>query len=720
MRGHRVVIIDPVGDSNYGKVAKAINGAYAAFGVGSSSKFNPCDLGGDYLNLQILAGATDDDDEEEVRRKARAGALDGKIISLTRLVALMVADDDGHTTLSQANQGIVDMIWARVYDEKGITSDPSTHDRTPPTMQDFFRHLATEERLATLRDQLYPWEYGPLRTFFDSHTNIDLDNKYLVFQIAGISGREKAAIMYALLDFLNGRLSNPDELSDLFIDEFWSMLRYPMAATFSEEMFRSGRARNNAMVAITQDVEEFVDSKSGQVILRIAATHLILKQRKKTVEVLNDFYDFSEEQEQEVLNFAAGQGILVVEENQIPLYVMCSEYENRLFNTDSKKKKEYEKDEREQKRRALESGRSLDPALPAARRDNASLPAPTVRKLSGAGIIRELLDNDDTRTPRPDDYEDLPVLEPVAHDPAPEQDPAHSGGSLSDGDPSAYAPNGHAPNGHAPNGQFPPDAARRYDTTELSPLAPTGEHPPPTRYSTPEPRRSAGDVINVSVPSAEDGAIFAVFGPTAPVVAYNLAALMARAAKNDNRYVLLVDAERTLSETLLTGYRQPDPLAGGGYLWDYTTDIPSTNLAYMAFPSHEGVPGAGIARLAREEADLIIVACGLSMYGRDWMTAADKVIATDDRGRSLESTLRNAQEVRGHNGTLLAPMGKVKLKPELMSHAVYRLPSRTTPAIKDSEENGTLAALNDPETASAFRPLFDDLLDATRKDALSR
>lgn len=408
MRDHRVVIIDPVGDSGYGPVAREIGGQYVVFGPGSTHKFNPCQITENYMDLSRLAQADHDADPEEARLKARAAALDGKILMLTRLVGLMVSGSDAAEGLSGREQALVDRLWYRVFAEKGITRNPDTHSFTPPTFRDFFRLLADEPRLEALRDNLYPWENGALAEIFDAQTNVDLDAKYLVLQIAGLEGRPKAAMMYAVLDFLNGKLSNPEETSECYIDEFWSLLKYPMAAEFAEELWRSGRARNNAMVAITQEISEFLESTQGQVIMRLSASQLILRQQKKTIEILEQFHSFSEAQKNQIINAQAGEGYLVVEENRIPLYITVSEEEKRLFNTDPKKEREFLEQE---KQRALQTARM-------------ELPAPTtpggpVPALTPAVRAKQILAEDagEPYIPISEDYEE-PAGAPAPEMPA--------------------------------------------------------------------------------------------------------------------------------------------------------------------------------------------------------------------------------------------------------------------------------------------------------------
>lgn len=73
MRDHRVVIVDPVGDSGYGPVAKQIGGQYVVFGLGTRHKINPCELDANYMDLSRLAAAANDEDQDEARRGPRRG-----------------------------------------------------------------------------------------------------------------------------------------------------------------------------------------------------------------------------------------------------------------------------------------------------------------------------------------------------------------------------------------------------------------------------------------------------------------------------------------------------------------------------------------------------------------------------------------------------------------------------------------------------------------------
>ncbi|MDQ3318219.1 MAG: hypothetical protein M3522_12935, partial [Actinomycetota bacterium] len=210
-----------------------------------------------------------------------------------------------------------------------------------------------------LLEKLWSWHSGALSKLFDAPTNVDLTNKFLVFQISKVKNRQKAPVMHAILEFLNGVLSNPAEPSDCWIDEGWALLAFEMSAEFAETMYRSGRARDNAMWLASQAVNEFVGSPQGNVILDLAATHMIFRhEHQKSARATAAVHDLSNEETEELLNFQRGEGYLIVDQARIPMRVLASEREEEIYNTDPRLEASYKEERR--KRRLAEHGAGED------------------------------------------------------------------------------------------------------------------------------------------------------------------------------------------------------------------------------------------------------------------------------------------------------------------------------------------------------------------------
>ena len=390
MFGHRQIIIDPEGNSRYIRVARKVGGAYAVIAPGSKHKINPFDLHEDYMNLDLLEDifgdeeAEEETDAEEAYDAARAAALDGKAQELTRMVSLMaLTDDDAGAVggLSGAEASFVERAIFEAYEKAGITEDPATHQRPAPIFTDFWKILRAyaehNELVASLMEKLWSWHSGSLSKIFDAPTNVDLSNKYLVFQIAKVKNRQKAPVMHAILEFLNGVLSNRNEPSDCWIDEGWALLAFQMSAEFTETMYRSGRARDNGMWIASQAVNEFIESHQGNVILDLAATHMIFRhQHEKSSKATASIYDLSEEEREDLLDFQSGQGYLIVDQSRIPMQVLASEQEKELYNTDPTIEAAYKKQRRmetQSQERVLRAERE-ETAADARRREKAAVP----------------------------------------------------------------------------------------------------------------------------------------------------------------------------------------------------------------------------------------------------------------------------------------------------------------------------------------------------------
>ncbi|MDP9476432.1 MAG: ATP-binding protein [Actinomycetota bacterium] len=696
LRDHRVVIIDPVGDSKYGKVASALGGQEVILGPDSKHKINPCDLNDDYLNINLLSRSAADDfdelDEEEqekVRREARSGAFNGKILMLTRLTRLMASSDSGRG-LAAADTTAIEKLWVEVYDDKGITRDPETHKNPPPTFRDFFDKLAERPDMAHIHEKLYSWDQGILQNTFDEGTNVNLDNKFLVLQISALKDRVKAPIMFAVLDFLTGKLSNPDEPSECLIDECWSLLGDEEAAELLNELWRTGRARNSAMIGISQQVAEFANSEVGGVIFRLSQTRLILRQDEETARALQKVGRFSDAQLMELERLQQGDGFLIVQDKQIPLRILASKYEQKLFNTDPNKQKRYDEEEREHRRseqRAVES--SPAKALPAAPEQADAAPAPP-RPVRRKGV-------EPPRAPR---REPTPLPEPRKK---PSEAPTG---------PVTSAPN-------APGGPLPQGAPSRTSRPGPNPAVPApGQHP-------------AAPAPTVSVARRNDGRakIFAVVGPTSGLVAYNLAGLLADAGKPNGARVLFVDAEGRVSRDVIVGLDPekaplpPDHLTAlkkglstrqlKAILKSYVAGDETTGLSVMRVVEDEALPANGLASTLAGLVDVIVVPCAGSDYGAEWLQMADEVVATAPEARALGEFVKASEDARGENGTLLAPMGTVKIEREvLFKHATFRLPEPDLSAFSEAKENRNIAAVTDDGVRQAFAPLARKLVAA--------
>ncbi|MDN5696689.1 MAG: type IV secretion system DNA-binding domain-containing protein [Rubrobacter sp.] len=342
-RGETQILIDPEGKTRYEVVAREIGGQFVRLGKrGSKSRINPLDLTSGYPDLGLLGEDIDEDeDPEEALTEAQAGAFTNKKESVITLLGLMSTADDDTANLGNLDHGLrgkLEEVLTEVYEDAGITEDPETHSATPPTMTEVFAKLAefAEEdgELDELYKRLYAWHSGGLRNIFDGQTNVNLSSKYLVIRVdANTNAPEKAPLMFVLLDYLSNRLADPREPITCWIDEFWSLLKYPMAAEHLNHLWRASRAAGTSMVGITQDLDEFTSSEHAPAIINQSDTIVLLKQKKHFVERLNEYIDIDERTRRKVSTFSRGDALLIAGQRQLRIHVNISEHEKEIFHT---------------------------------------------------------------------------------------------------------------------------------------------------------------------------------------------------------------------------------------------------------------------------------------------------------------------------------------------------------------------------------------------------
>lgn len=342
-RGETQILIDPEGNTRYEVVAREIGGAYVKLGKRSkNSRINPLDLTAGYPDLGLLGeDIEDDEDPEAALAEAQAEAFSNKVESVITTLGLMSTADDNTANLGNLDygeRGKLDTLIREVYEDRGISEDPGTHGRTPPTMTEVFVKLAEYAENDTELDDLYKklaaWHSGGLRHIFDGQTNVNLSSKYLVIRIdAATNAPEKAPLMFVLLDYLSNRLADKREPITCWIDEFWSLLKYPMAAEYLNRLWRASRAAGTSMVGITQDLDEFTASEHAPTIINQSETIVLLNQKKHFVERLNDYIDIDERTRRKVSTFNKGDALLIAGQRQLRLHVNISAHEEEIFHT---------------------------------------------------------------------------------------------------------------------------------------------------------------------------------------------------------------------------------------------------------------------------------------------------------------------------------------------------------------------------------------------------
>ena len=321
MMGADVVIIDP--ENEYQKLSDAVGGSYIRLSLNSDTRINPFDL------PRVI-----DSDEAD-------NALRANIITLHGLFRLMLGGTSRgqQIGLSPAEEADLDQALIDTYARAGITTDPLTHNSTPPTISNLYDTLVhmggTGPQLA---QRLRKYTTGTFAGIFSQQSNIDINNPMVVFNIRDLEDDLRPVAMYIVLSHVWNIVRTYQKKRMLIVDEAWQLMQYDDSANFLFSLAKRARKYYLGLTTISQDVEDFMGSKMGRAIVSNSSIQLLLKQSSSAVDVLSDVFKLTEEERKRLANFPVGQGLFFAGSNHVHIQIIASETEHKLITTNPNEK----------------------------------------------------------------------------------------------------------------------------------------------------------------------------------------------------------------------------------------------------------------------------------------------------------------------------------------------------------------------------------------------
>lgn len=320
MMGSDILIIDP--ENEYQKLSEAVGGSYIRLSLSSDTRINPFDL----------PRVIDKEDADD--------ALRANLITLHGLLRLMLggtqvtAQGQSMAALTPAEEADLDQALIDTYARVGITSDPLTHNSTPPIISDLYDTLlhmgGTGPQLA---QRLRKYTSGTFAGIFSQQSNIDINNNMVVFNIRDLEDELRPVAMYIVLSHIWNITRSHQKKRMLIVDEAWQLMKYDDSANFMFSLAKRARKYALGLTTITQDVEDFMGSKMGRAIVANSSMQLLLKQSSSAVDVLGDVFKLTEEERKRLANFPVGQGLFFAGQNHVHIQVIASQTETQLISS---------------------------------------------------------------------------------------------------------------------------------------------------------------------------------------------------------------------------------------------------------------------------------------------------------------------------------------------------------------------------------------------------
>jgi len=206
---------------------------------------------------------------------------------------------------------------------------------TPPTIADLYETLlhsgGTGPQLA---QRLRKYTSGTFAGIFSQQSNIDINNPFAVFNIRDLEDELRPVAMYIVLNFIWNKTKKDKKKRILVIDEAWQFMKYEDSASFIFSLAKRARKYGLGITTISQDVEDFIESRMGRAIVANASMQLLLKQSPSAIDKLADVFKLTDEEKKRLSQFPVGQGLFFAGQNHVHIQVIASPSETTLITTD--------------------------------------------------------------------------------------------------------------------------------------------------------------------------------------------------------------------------------------------------------------------------------------------------------------------------------------------------------------------------------------------------
>lgn len=246
-------------------------------------------------------------------------------------------------------QGL-DIALIRTYEKKGITrdnqsliepSDPSKF-KEMPILEDLYKVLRETNKMERVADILEPLVYGSAASF-NGHTNVDLDNLYMVFDLDYLSKELLPVGMYVVLDFVWDKIKeDKTKRKAVIMDELWALIganANKTAADYVLNIFKLIRGYGGAAICSTQDLNDFFayeDGAYGKGIINACKFKFVLGLEEEEAKRVQDILELDNSEIELVKSFRRGKGLICVNHNNVAVDFRASDTEYELFSTDPK------------------------------------------------------------------------------------------------------------------------------------------------------------------------------------------------------------------------------------------------------------------------------------------------------------------------------------------------------------------------------------------------
>lgn len=262
---HDIIILDP--ECEYAPLVKQIGGQVITLSASSDTTINP---------FEMVEGYAE-------HKSSAYFEKSNFIVSLFELI-------DKSEVIGGNDKSIIDRCVINIYKKCSET----------PTLYDLRLELESqpEPRAKELALKLELFTTGSL-SVFSKQTNVEFNNRIICFDTSKLEGDLKIIGNLIVTDCLVNRVTKNFALgkfTDLFFDEFQTMLKEKYSAEYFNSAWRRYRKRGASPCGITQNIEYLKSDVEFSTMLGNSTCVTMYQLSPEDIKIVADMYNLSEEQ----------------------------------------------------------------------------------------------------------------------------------------------------------------------------------------------------------------------------------------------------------------------------------------------------------------------------------------------------------------------------------------------------------------------------------------
>lgn len=327
-------ILAPDKQDEFRRICDALGGEFVDIAATSSQRINPLEIRPMSSPVTAFLGGNSYSEKSWVIDK-----IDNLKIWLTYLIPDL--------TLAEKTQ--LETILLHLYGEFGMNEDNDsiyedeehTKLKKMPVISDFYKKIEKAVREGILRKDILVimsrFINGACRNM-NGQTNVDLNNKYIVFGLENIKNDMLAPTMFIILEFIWAKCRQDRTKKKMItIDEGWQLLdgNNRQVGEFVQEIFKVIRGFGGGAIFATQSIVDLFNGRDnyGNAILSCSHSKLILGMEKTDLDNISEKLGLSREEAMTIPSQDKGEALFCAGASHIPIKVKASPSEHMLFTT---------------------------------------------------------------------------------------------------------------------------------------------------------------------------------------------------------------------------------------------------------------------------------------------------------------------------------------------------------------------------------------------------